>query len=172
MTRALRALTIGLTLLAIGCSENGGRGKSSERGSKVPVGERKIVKTTAYTDSESGHHAYGAKNAIGSCLQSGSLNSAAADWSRFPIGTKFRVVDTNQTYVIDDYGPALVGTDTIDLYVPSMRLMNQWGAKRVTIEVLEMGSFERSLAVLEPRQRNRCVRQMVQNIRKQDETRF
>jgi 3D (Asp-Asp-Asp) domain-containing protein len=172
MTKALRFLTIGLTLLAVGCSENGERGKSSESGSKGPVGERKIVKTTAYTDSESGHRAYGIKNAIGSCLQSGSLNSAAADWSRFPIGTKFRIVENNQTYVIDDYGPALVGTDTIDLYVPSIRLMNQWGAKHVTIEVLQKGSYEKSLEVLEPRQGNRCVRQMVQNIRKQNETRF
>ena len=100
------------------------------------------------------------------------MNSAAADWSRFPIGTKFRIVDNNQMYVIDDYGPALVGTDTIDLYVPSIRLMNQWGAKRVTIEVLEKGSYEKSLEVLKPRQGNRCVRQMVLSIQKQNETRF
>ncbi len=172
MTRALRPLTIGLTLLAVGCAENGERGKLSGGNSKVPVGERKVVKTTAYTDSESGHRRYGVKNAIGSRLQSGSVNSAAADWSRFPVGTKFRVVDTNQMYVIDDYGPALVGTDTIDLYVPSRQLMDQWGAKRVTIEVFEKGSYEKSLEVLEPRQGNRCVRQMVQNIQKQNEARF
>jgi hypothetical protein len=100
------------------------------------------------------------------------MNSAAADWSRFPIGTKFRVVDNNQMYVIDDYGPALVGTDTIDLYVPSRRLMDQWGSKRVTIEVFEKGSYEKSLEVLQPRQRSRYVKQMVQNIRKQNEARF
>ena len=105
-------------------------------------------------------------------LQSGSISSAAADWSRFPIGTKFRIVDNNQMYVIDDYGPALVGTDTIDLYLPSRRLMDQWGSKRVTIEVFEKGSYQKSLEVLEPRQGNRFVRQMVQNIRKQNETRF
>ena len=170
MTKALRPLTIGLTLLAVGCAENGG--KLSEGRSKVPVGERKVIKTTAYTDSESGHRSYSVKNAIGSRLQSGSMNSAAADWSRFPIGTKFRVVDNNQMYVIDDYGPALVGTDTIDLYVPSRRLMDQWGSKRVTIEVFEKGSYEKSLEVLEPRQRSRYVKQMVQNIRKQNEVRF
>jgi 3D (Asp-Asp-Asp) domain-containing protein len=156
----------------VGCAENGERGKSSERRSKVPVGERKVVKTTAYTDSESGRRRHGVKNAIGSRLQSGSINSAAADWSRFPIGTKFRIVDNNQMYVIDDYGPALVGTDTIDLYLPSRRLMDQWGSKRVTIEVFEKGSYQKSLEVLEPRQGNRFVRQMVQNIRKQNETRF
>jgi 3D (Asp-Asp-Asp) domain-containing protein len=104
MTKALRPLTIGLTLLAVGCAENGERGELSEGRSKVPVGERKVIKTTAYTDSASGHRSYGVKNAIGSRLQSGSMNSAAADWSRFPIGTKFRVVDNNQMYVIDDYG--------------------------------------------------------------------
>lgn len=172
MTKALRPLTIGLALLAAGCAENGQRGQSSEGHSKVPVGERKVVKTTAYTAAESGHRRYGVKNAIGSRLQSGSMNSAAADWSRFPIGTKFRIVDNNQLYVIDDYGAALVGTDTIDLYVPSIRLMNQWGAKRVTIEVLEKGSYEKSLEVLKPRQGNRCVRQMVLSIQKQNETRF
>jgi len=172
MTKALRPLTIGLTLLAVGCAENGETGKLSEGRSKVPVGERKVIKTTAYTDSESGQRSYSVKNAIGSRLQSGRMNSAAADWSRFPIGTKFRVVDNNQMYVIDDYGPALVGTDTIDLYVPSRRLMDQWGSKRVTIEVFEKGSYEKSLEVLEPRQGKRYVKQMVQNIRKQNEARF
>ena len=172
MTKVLRPLTIGLTILAVGCAENGEKGKLSGGHGKVPVGERKVVKTTAYTDSESGHRRYGVKNAIGSHLQSGIINSAAADWSRFPVGTRFRVVDTNQMFVIDDYGPALVGTDTIDLYLPSRRLMNQWGAKRVTIEVFEKGSYEKSLQVLEPRQANRCCRQMVQNIRKQNQTNF
>jgi 3D (Asp-Asp-Asp) domain-containing protein len=172
MTKALRPLMIGLTFLAVGCAENGERNKSSVSSSKVRVGERKAIKTTAYTDSESGHRGSVVKNAIGSRLQSGGLNSAAADWSRFPVGTKFRVVDNNKLYVIDDYGPALVGTDTIDLYMPSRRLMDQWGSKRVTIEVFENGSYERSLEVLEPRQGSRYVRQMVQNIRKQNETRF
>jgi 3D (Asp-Asp-Asp) domain-containing protein len=172
MTKVLRPLTIGLTILAVGCAENGEKGKLSGGNGKVPVGERKVVKTTAYTDSESGHRRCGVKNAIGSHLQSGIINSAAADWSRFPVGTRFRIVDTNQMFVIDDYGPALVGTDTIDLYVPSRRLMDQWGAKRVTIEVFEKGSYEKSLQVLEPRQANWCCRQMVQNIRKQNQTNF
>jgi hypothetical protein len=83
------------------------------------------------------------------------------------VGTKFRIVDTNKTYVVDDYGPALVGTDTIDLYVPSRHVMNEWGARRVRIEVLEEGSYEKSLALLEQRQRNRCCRQMAKNIQNQ-----
>jgi hypothetical protein len=88
------------------------------------------------------------------------------------VGTKFRVVDNNKMYVIDDYGSALVGTETIDLYMPSRYLMNQWGARKVTIEVLENGSYAESLEVLKPRQGVRCVRQMVQNIEKKVETKF
>ena len=47
--------------------------------------------------------------------------SAAADWSRFPLGTRFQIVGTQDRYVIDDYGGALVGTNTIDLYKTSRR---------------------------------------------------
>gem|GEM_PF-5033870 len=46
------------------------------------------------------------------------------------------------------------------------------GSKRVTIEVFEKGSYKKSLEVLEPRHGSRYVRQMVQNIRKQNEARF
>ena len=70
------------------------------------------VKTTAYTHTERG----GARNAIGRRLSSGGITSASADWSRYPLGTRFRLVSTGQEYVIDDYGGALVGTNTIDLY--------------------------------------------------------
>lgn len=164
MTNALRNTLLGLTLLLAGCAENGQMGKT--KGSN-PSHEQKVIKTTAYTDSESGHRSYGTKNAIGTRLQSGSINSAAADWSHFPVGTKFRIVDNNTTYVVDDYGPALIGTDTIDLYVTSPKIMNQWGARRVKIEVLEKGSYEKSLQVLKPRQGIWYARQMVRNIQKQ-----
>src|SRR5271165_164392 len=65
-----------------------------------PQGQRE-VRTTAYTRSRHGT----AKNANGSQLKAGDLNSAAADWSRFPLGTKFNICGTHQTYVVDDYGP-------------------------------------------------------------------
>ena len=48
-----------------------------------PQGQRE-VRTTAYIGSRHG----AAKTANGSQLKSGHLNSAAADWSRFPLGTK------------------------------------------------------------------------------------
>ena len=172
MTHPQRNILIGLALLLTGCAVNPQKSKTTEGSGNDRVRERKVVKTTAYTDSESGHRCYGVKNAIGSQLQSGSINSAAADWSHFPVGTKFRIVDNDTTYVVDDYGPALVGTDTIDLYVTSRRMMNQWGARRVSIEVLEMGSYEKSLEVLKPRQRSWYARQMVKNIQQRIETRY
>jgi 3D (Asp-Asp-Asp) domain-containing protein len=159
-------------LLLSACAMNSERVKTAQRSANDPVHERKVVKTTAYTDSESGRRCSGVKNAIGSRLQSGSIRSAAADWSHFPVGTKFRIVDNNTTYVVDDYGPALVGTDTIDLYVPSRQTMNRWGARTVKIEVLEQGSYEKSLEVLKPRQRNWYARQMVKNLQKQIETTY
>jgi 3D (Asp-Asp-Asp) domain-containing protein len=115
------------------------------------------VRTTAYTGSRHG----AAKNANGSQLTAGDLNSAAADWSRFPLGTKFNICGTRQTYVVDDYGPALVGTDNIDLYMPSLREMHHWGVRKVTIEIIEPGSYERSLALLKPRKHVPYVRRMV-----------
>jgi 3D (Asp-Asp-Asp) domain-containing protein len=172
MTIPLRYILIGLALFLEGCAVNAERGKTTNGPSNDRIHEQKVIKTTAYTDSESGHRNYGAKNAIGSCLQSGTIHSAAADWSHYPVGTKFRVVDTDTTYVVDDYGPALVGTDTIDLYVTSRRTMNQWGARGVKIEVLEEGSYEKSLEVLKPRQGNWYAKQMVKNIQKLIQTTY
>jgi 3D (Asp-Asp-Asp) domain-containing protein len=167
-----RFILFGLTILLAGCAANTEKGKTARGSENSRIRKQKVVKTTAYTDSESGHRAYGVKNAIGSRLQSGDVNSAAADWSHFPVGTKFRIVDNDTTYVVDDYGPALVGTDTIDLYVTSRRMMNQWGARRVKIEVLEEGSLEKSLEVLKPRQGSWYTRQMVKNIQKQIDTTY
>ena len=36
------------------------------------------------------------------------IGSAAADWSRWPVGTTFRLLSTSQTYRVEDYGWALV----------------------------------------------------------------
>ena len=73
------------------------------------------------------------KNGLGGSLSSGKTYSAAADWSRFPAGTVFRMVENGRLYRVDDYGSALVGTDTIDLYVPTLREMRNWGVRRVHI---------------------------------------
>ena len=49
----------------------------------------------------------GAHNALGAHLSGRHVMSAASDWSRFPLGTRFRIADTNEEYMIDDYGIAL-----------------------------------------------------------------
>jgi len=118
------------------------------------------VKTTAYT---------GKRNAIGQRLQLGPVTSAAADWSEFPLGTRFRVVESGKNYIIDDYGSAMVGTRTIDLCMPSNRAMNAWGVRRVDIEILEWGSPRRSLEVLSPREKAGYVRRMLASLRRQSQ---
>jgi hypothetical protein len=90
--------------------------------------------------------------------------SAASDWSRFPLGTRFRLAGTNDEYIIDDYGIALVGTDTIDLYKASRLDMQRWGVRHVDIDILQWGSKEQSLKVLAPRSKHRCVQQMVASL--------
>ncbi len=118
------------------------------------------VRTTAYTHSEGG----GPHNALGTYLSGRQVMSAASDWSRFPLGTRFRIADTNEEYVIDDYGMALVGTDTIDLYKPSRLDMRRWGVRHVDIDILQWGSEEQSLKVLAPRAKHRCARQMIASL--------
>jgi hypothetical protein len=92
--------------------------------------------------------------------------SAASDWSRFPLGTRFQIVGTSERYMIDDYGGALVGTNTIDLYKTSRAAMRRWGVRRVDIDILEWGSKERSLKVLTPRRKHRIIRRMIADLEK------
>jgi hypothetical protein len=92
--------------------------------------------------------------------------SAASDWSRYPLGTRFRLADTSDEYVIDDYGNALVGTDTIDLYKSSRSEVRDWGVRYVDIDILQWGSEEESLKVLAPRCKHSCVKKMVAALEK------
>ena len=126
--------------------------------------EFQSVRTTAYTHTESDHRKYGKKNALGSQLQSGSVQSAAADWSRYPAGTTFRVQETGSLYRVDDYGWALTGTNTIDLYKPSRAAMNSWGVRRVNIQILNWGDPNRSLSILRPRSKYKHVRTMISQL--------
>jgi len=121
------------------------------------------VRTTAYTHLEGGS---GRRNALGEYLSGRHVLSAASDWSRYPLGTRFRIAETNEEYVIDDYGNALIGTDTIDLYKPSWLEMKQWGVRHVNIDILQWGSEEQSLKVLAPRCKHSCVRKMVAALEK------
>lgn len=129
------------------------------------AGQTKIVRTTAYTSAEPG----GAHDAVGGRLKCGTVNSAAADWSRFPVGTRFQIVETGQICEIDDYGSALVGTNTIDLFRDSGRGMRTWGVRMVHINILEWGSPRRSLEILTPRCRSSHIRSMVAALKQQSQ---
>jgi 3D (Asp-Asp-Asp) domain-containing protein len=122
------------------------------------------IRTTAYTHSESDHRQYANRSACGTPLRTGSTNSAACDWSRWPVGTQFRIVETGDVYEVDDYGWALSGTNTVDLYKPSRSAMNRWGVRRVNIEILRWGDVDRSLAILRPRAGFKHVKRMLQQI--------
>src|SRR5437667_1404494 len=141
--------------LIVGCATQSKPSLTSGR--RIPN-----VGTTAYTLLEGGS---GRRNALGEYLSGRHVLSAASDWSHYPLGTRFRIADTNEEYVIDDYGVALIGTNTIDLYKPSRLEMKGWGVRYIDIDILQWGSEEQSLKVLAPRCKHRCVQQMVASLR-------
>ena len=122
------------------------------------------VVATAYGASAKCNSKWAGKNAIGGRLKSGEVTSAAADWSRFPLGTKFRVKETGRVYVVDDYGSAMVGKDKVDLFKTNYREVYRWGVRHVQLEIIEWGDFAKSLAILKPRSRSRHVKSMVQSL--------
>ncbi len=148
-------LLILLTALLTSCS-SGVLGTGTSRISSV--------RTTAYTHSESDHIIYGARTAVGTNLKYGNVRSAAADWSVFPVGTIFQIEGLPYVYQVDDYGSALVGTNTIDLYKPDKATMNAWGVRNVNIRVIKWGSFSKSLSILKPRTAYPHIRKMVARI--------
>jgi 3D (Asp-Asp-Asp) domain-containing protein len=96
------------------------------------------------------------------------IGSAAADWSRWPAGTVFRLLSTGQSYRVEDYGWALSGRNTIDLYMANQREMNSWGAREETIEILQWGDPEESLQFLRRHQDYRHIRRMVLELEGRD----
>ena len=96
----------------------------------------RLVRTTAYTCSEDDHIEY---------------RSAAADWAVYPVGTVFRIKGMPQLFVVDDYGSALTGTNTVDIYTPSKAHMGTWGRRNVELTVVQWGSFSRSAEILAKR---------------------
>lgn len=122
------------------------------------------VRTTAYTHTEADHVKYSNRNALGGRLQCGPIHSAAADWSRWPAGSIFRIRETGEIFQVDDYGWALAGTNTIDLYKSSRAGMNRWGVRRVTVENLRWGDPQRSLSILRPRSKYPHIKRMVDQL--------
>ena len=119
----------------------------------------RYVRTTSYSHQENEVGAVGRLSAMGTTLKYGRVRSAAADWSRYPVGTIFRIKGLPQVYVVDDYGSGLVGTNTIDIYHPTLRLMRKWATRDVEIHVVRWGSWERTASLLRGRTRYKhCAR--------------
>ena len=128
----------------------------------------RIVRTTAYTCSEDDHLIYGSNNATGTTLRyTDRVRSAAADWSFYPVGTTFRIKGLPYLYVVDDYGSALTGTGTIDIYKPSKEIMNLWGRRNVELTIVQWGSFTRSAELFSQRDKYGHCKQMLANIIRQ-----
>ena len=148
-------------MAAIGCVSCSSTGGPNPHASRISS-----VKTTAYTETEKDHLIHGRSTALGTPLKYGKVRSAAADWSVFPVGTVFQIDGEPFVYEVDDYGSALVGTNTIDLYKPDKKAMKQWGARKVNIKVVKWGSFSRSLAIMKPRTNNNYIQRMVERIQR------
>jgi 3D (Asp-Asp-Asp) domain-containing protein len=128
----------------------------------------RIVRTTAYTSTESDHLIYGDKNATGTTLRyNDHVRSAAADWSFYPVGTTFRIKGLPYLYVIDDYGSALLGTGTVDIYTPTKDVMNQWATRNIEMTVVQWGSMTRSAQLLSQRTKWVHCNKMLANILRQ-----
>ena len=127
-----------------------------ERFSLEPTRTTKVVKTK------------GGKKKRVTVVTKPQIGSAAADWSRWPAGTVFRLLSTGQIYKIDDYGWALAGRNTIDLYMPTRSAMNAWGAREERIQVLRWGDPNESLRLLQGHQGYRHIRRMVLQLQGQE----
>jgi len=121
---------------------------------------QRVVRTTAYSHEENEPGAPWKKNALGTYLKYGNVRSAAADWSIYPVGTKFKIKGLPYTYYVDDYGSALVGTNTVDIYHPTLRTMRRWGTQKAEISVIQWGDWDRTLKILSGRKKYKHTRKM------------
>ena len=97
------------------------------------------------------------------------IGSAAADWSRWPVGTTFRLLSTGQTYRVEDYGWAVSGRNTIDLYMSNQRDMNTWGARQEPIQILHWGDPQQSLQFLQSHTDYKHIKRMVLELQGRNE---
>lgn len=133
-----------------------------------PTTVKARVKTTR-APAKSKHPVKKALAAAGRKTQPPKIGSAAADWSRWPAGTTFRLLSTGQMYRVEDYGWALAGRNTIDLYMPDQKSMNSWGAREEPIQILHWGDPNDSLKLLLPRMQYKHVRRMVLELQGNEE---
>jgi len=120
----------------------------------------RVTKTTLTTR--------GAKRAV-AVSKPPRVGSAAADWSRWPMGTTFRLLSTGQVYRVEDYGWALSGRNTIDLYMANQRDMNTWGARQEPIQILRWGDPQQSLQFLQSHTDYKHIKRMVLELQGRDQ---
>lgn len=154
-----------------------GKGRSKDKHGMVTYKDnerRRHVRTTSYSHMEFEKGCYGLKSAGGSKLvYTNKKRSAAADWSVYPLGTKFMIKGLPYVYEVNDYGFALVGTNTIDLFKPNLSLMRKWGTQKVEIIVVQWGSYEKSRKLLAGRRSYKHCRKMYNAIvKKMDSGKF
>jgi 3D (Asp-Asp-Asp) domain-containing protein len=125
--------------------------------------------TTTTTTTRTVKVVRGKRVVVKSKPQPPQIGSAAADWSRWPMGTTFRLLSTGQIYRVDDYGWALAGRNTIDLYMATQAEMNAWGAREEPIQILKWGDSEESLRFLERHQDYKHIRRMVLELQGNEE---
>ena len=122
--------------------------------------EKKATRATTTTRVTKTTTVRGAKRAAAVSKPS-KIGSAAADWGRWPMGTTFRLLSTGQTYRVEDYGWALSGRNTIDLYMSNRRDMNTWGSRQEPIQILRWGDPQQSLQVLQSHADHKHIKRMV-----------
>lgn len=126
-----------------------------------PAVRKATAVTTTTTTTRTVKIVHGKRVVTKTKPQPPKIGSAAADWARWPVGTTFRLLSTGQIYRVDDYGWALAGRNTIDLYMATEAEMNAWGARAEPIQIVRWGDSEESLRLLLPHQDYKHIRRMV-----------
>lgn len=111
----------------------------------------------------------GGKRAVAVSSKPPRIGSAAADWSRWPVGTTFRLLSTGQMYRVEDYGWALSGRNTIDLYMSNRSDMNSWGARQEPIQIMHWGDAQQSLQILQSHTEHKHIKRMVLELQGRNE---
>ena len=136
---------------------------------KPKKGTRVTTTVTTTRVTKTTMTARGTKRAASVSSKPPRIGSAAADWSRWPMGTTFRLLSTGQVYRVEDYGWALSGRNTIDLYMANQRDMNTWGARQEPIQILHWGDPQQSLQVLQSHQDYKHIKRMVLELQGRDQ---
>jgi len=139
--------------------------KKGTRVTTTTVTTTRVTKTTKATPVIT----RGGKRAIAVSKLPPRIGSAAADWSRWPVGTTFRLLSTGQMYRVEDYGWALSGRNTIDLYMANPGDMNAWGARQEPIQILHWGDPHESLQFLQSHQGYKHIKRMVLELEGRDQ---